>query len=70
MMENAPERVMMTGCPKQRKVGFIYILESRYRKVVSIKVSWLEAGFRFYQLFMKGKFDVYLLWPFKKKLVF
>jgi hypothetical protein len=28
MMENAPERVMMTGCPKQRKVGFIYILDT------------------------------------------
>ena len=41
-----------------------------YHKVVSINTSRLEAHFRFYRLFMKGKFDVYLLWPFQEKLIF
>ena len=36
----------------------------------SINTSRLEGRFRFYWLFMKGKFDLYLLWPFKKKLIF
>ena len=39
-----------------------------YRKVPSINTSRLEACFRFYRL-MKGKFDVYLLQPFKEKLI-
>ena len=46
------------------------ISDCKYRKVASINASWLEARFRFYRLFMKEKFDVYLLWPLKKKLIF
>ena len=49
-----------------------YCLEycTDYRKVVSVNRSWLEAHFRIYKLFMKGKFDFYSLWPFNKKVDF
>ena len=46
-----------------------HLLWNEYRKVASINMSGLEAHFVFYKLFMKGKFDVYLLRPFKKKLI-
>ena len=39
-----------------------------YGKVASVNMSKSEAHFRFYRLLMKGKFDVYLLLPFKKKM--
>ena len=35
-----------------------------YRKDASISTSHLEASFTNYRLFMKRKFNVYLLWPF------
>ena len=47
-----------------------HLLWNEYRKVASINMSWLEAHFMFYKLFLKGKFDVYLLQPFKKKSIF
>ena len=47
-----------------------HLLWNEYRKVASINMSWLEAHFMFYKLFLKGKFDVYLLQPFKKKWIF
>ena len=47
----------------------LHLLWNEYRKVASINMSGLEAHFIFYKLFMKGKFDVYLLRPFKKKLI-
>ena len=40
-----------------------------YRKVTSTNTSQLEAHFRFYRLFMKGKFDVYFHRTFKKKSI-
>ena len=46
-----------------------HLLWNEYRKVASINMSGLEAYFIFYKLFMKGKSDVYLLRPFKKKLI-
>ena len=47
-----------------------HLLWNEYRKVARINMSWLEAHFMFYKLFLKGKFDVYLLQPFKKKSIF
>ena len=32
----------------------------KYHKVASTIMSWLEAHFMFYRLFIKGKFNVYL----------
>ena len=41
-----------------------------YCKVTStIKKSWLEASFRYYRLLWIVKFDVYILWTFKKMLI-
>jgi hypothetical protein len=45
-------------------------LSAYNNRVASINTSWLEACFRFYRLFMKKKFDDYLLWPFKKKVIY
>ena len=44
--------------------------QATYHNVVSTNMPWLEAHFRFYRLIVKNKFDVYLLWPFEKKLIF
>ena len=38
-------------------------LNCRYCKVASTSLSLLEADAGFLRLSMKGKFDVYLLWP-------
>ena len=35
--------------------------ENKYRKVASSRLSWLLALLRIFRLFMKGKFDAYLL---------
>ena len=40
-----------------------------YCKVVSSKMSGLEAYAGFFRLLMKGIFDHYVLWPFEKKLI-
>ena len=40
-----------------------------YRKVYYSMSRWV-ANTKFYWLFMKRKLDVYLLWPFWKKLIF
>ena len=37
-----------------------------YRKVASSRLSWLVAHLRLFRLFMKRKFDAYLLWPLVK----
>ena len=44
-------------------------VKSIYYKVVSNNTFILEAHAGFFRLFMKGKFDVYLLWPFGEKLI-
>ena len=41
-----------------------------YRKVTNRSTSRLVAPSRIFRLLMKGKFDVYLLWPMGKKLIF
>ena len=41
----------------------------KYHKNASINKSCLEAHFTIYRLFMKGKFNVYVLWPLKKNLI-
>ena len=42
---------------------------SIYHKVASTSTSCLEAPPSIYRLLMKVKFDIYLLWPFGKKLI-
>ena len=37
------------------------LTQSRYHKVASSKLSWLLAHLRIFRLFMKGKFDAYVL---------
>ena len=37
------------------------------RKVASSRLSQLVAHLRIFRLFMKGKFDAYVLWPLAKK---
>ena len=44
-------------------------VKSIYHKVVSNNTSCLEAHSGFFRLSIKGKFDVYLLWPFGEKLI-
>ena len=39
-----------------------------YRKVASSRLSWLVAHSRIFRLFMKGKFDACVLWPFIKRV--
>ena len=45
----------------------IWHQNSNYRKVVSSRLSRLVAHSRIFRLFMKGKFDTYVLWPLAKK---
>ena len=40
---------------------------SKYRKVLSSRLSWLVARIRIFRRLMKGKFDAYVLWPLAKK---
>ena len=44
--------------------------DNKYRKFASSNTSRLEAHEGFFRLFMKGIFDLYVLWPFDKKLIF
>ena len=37
-----------------------------YRKVTSSSLSWLVVYLWVFRLFMKGKFDAYVLWPLAK----
>ena len=37
-------------------------------KVASSSLSWLVAHSRIFRLFMKGKFDTYLLWPLTRRV--
>ena len=39
-----------------------------YRKVPSSRMSWLVAHFHIFRLFMKEKFDAYVLWPLDQKV--
>ena len=41
----------------------------KHHKGASSNMSHLEASSRFYRPFMEGKFNVYLLWVFKKNLI-
>ena len=43
-------------------------LTHTYRKVASRSTSWLVALPRIFRLFMKGKYDAYVLWPLDKKV--
>ena len=38
----------------------------KYRKVTSRSISWLVAHPKIFWLFMKGKFNAYVLWPLDK----
>ena len=42
--------------------------DSTYRKVASTRLSWLVAHFHTIRLFMKGKFDGHVLWPFVQRV--
>jgi len=42
--------------------------ENHYSKVVSSRLSQLVAHLRIFRLFMKGKFDAYVLWPLAKRV--
>ena len=50
-------------------MGSYFENKAHILKAASINKSWLETSFRFHRLVMNGKFDVYLLWPFKEKLI-
>ena len=39
-----------------------------YLKVASSRLSWLVAHLRIFRMFMKGKFDVYILWTLNKRV--
>ena len=39
-----------------------------YCKVASSRLSRLVAHFRIFRLFLKGKFDAYVLWPLAKRV--
>ena len=47
---------------------FVHEQFAVYRKVVSSRLSPLVAHLRIFRLFMKGKFDAYVLWPFGPKV--
>ena len=54
-------------------LGNIYLLHVSkfltflmYCKVASSRLSWLVAHPSFFRMFMKGKCDTYVLWPFSK----
>ena len=41
--------------------GWYSLCQIKYRVVVSSRLSWLVAHLRIFRLFMKGKFDAYVL---------
>ena len=41
---------------------------SNNRKVASSRLSWLVAHSSIFRLFMKGKFDAYVLWPLAERV--
>jgi hypothetical protein len=43
-------------------------VENIYRKVASRSTSWLVAHPRIFRLFMKEKFDAYVLQPFNERM--
>ena len=45
-----------------------YSTQREYRKVASSRLSQLVAHSRIFRLFMKGKFDAYVLWPLAKRV--
>ena len=54
-------RVCERMCCEQFKI-FVYICRYfPYRKVASSRLSWLVAHLHIFKLFMKGKFDAYVL---------
>ena len=53
----------LTNTAEKRTDG-MHLLESlrtKYRKVASNRLSWIVAHSRIFRLFMKGKFDAYVL---------
>ena len=51
----------------ERQADF-HMRELTYRKVASSRLSQLVAQPRIFRLFMKRKFDPYVLWPLAKKV--
>ena len=47
---------------------FVFWVHIRYRKVASIRLSRLVGHLRIFRLFMKGKFDLYILWLLAKRV--
>ena len=45
------------------------VMNLTYHKVVIINTLQLKARSRFYKMLMKEELDVYLLWPFKEKMI-
>ena len=46
----------------------LYTLKNKYCKGVSSRLSRLVAHLRIFRLFMKGKFNAYVLWPLAKRV--
>jgi hypothetical protein len=62
-LENSPQDYCSAKVWKQNQTTDF----PKYHKVASTSLSPLEAHAGFFRLYMKGKFDVYLLWHFGKK---
>ena len=63
----AAENTVILGSSQQTSYLFCEGF-SRYRKVVSSRLSWLVAHLRIFKPYMKGKFDAYVLWPLVKRV--
>ena len=59
-----PQAYHHYGAKKLRRPIWISI----YRKVMSSRLSWLVAHLRIIRLFMKGKFDAYVLWSLAQRV--
>ena len=49
-------------------LGYKHTERNRYHKVSSWSTSRLVAHLTIFRLFMKGKFDAYVLWPLTKRV--
>ena len=58
---------MKVWVTSSKKYLFTHVDLSRISTVASSELSWLVAHFRIFRLFMKGKFDDYVLWPFAQR---
>ena len=55
-------------CNSSTQISCVKWIEIIYCKVASSSLSRLVAHFWIFRLFMKGKFDAYVLWPFAKRV--